>query len=148
MRGKGCRRVVLTGMGLLVGLLGMHGFVLRAAGRTTAGVVTQAMQFVNQDAGETDFSYQICYQFAVDGQDYVGNASGKNIRDVARLPMVGSLVEIRYLPGAPFLNESADINPLPGFAIGLLGILLIGLSLRLGLRRDERTSEACVRARP
>ena len=134
-------QIVLTVAGLLVGLLAVYRPVFTVAGRETAGVVTQAMYFVDRPADETAFGYHVRYQFAVDGEDYFGSANRKDIRDVRRLPSVGSLIEVRYLPGAPFLNASAEISPWPGFVVGAMGLLLIGLSVRLAFRRAAKPSE-------
>ena len=132
MREGGRRRIFLTVAGVLVGLLAIHRPVLWLAGRETAGIVTQAMHFVGEPPNRTDFSYRIRYQFAVDGEDYFGNTTRRHVRDVRRLPAVGTLIEVRYLPGVPFLNEPAQTELSRGLVVGSLGILLIGLSLTLG----------------
>jgi len=119
----------------------MYGLVMAATGKTTPGVVTQAMHFVNQDANETDYGYLIRYQFAVKGGDYIGTGSGQHVHDMARVPGVGSLIEIRYLPVAPFLNEPTTVSRIPGLITSAFSLVLIGLSLHLCFRRVRESPE-------
>lgn len=135
MRRRRWSQTALAAAGIVVGLLGAHRLMVTAAGKTSPAVVTEAMHFVNSSADETQFGYHVRYQFAVDGTEYVGSASSRGLRDIAKLPTVGSLIEVQYLPWAPFLNESAQTNPVPGLAIGSLGLLLVALSITLGYRR-------------
>jgi hypothetical protein len=125
----------LVGAGLLVGVIGMHGLALQVMGRTTAAVVTQALHMVGRGADSADSGYLIRYRFEVQGTDYFGRASCRRVDESVALPAVGSLIEVRYLPVAPSVNESTAVSPVRGGLVGLSSVLLIGLSLSLLFRR-------------
>jgi len=105
-------------------------------------MVTGVKQIVSDTSDKMDYNYRINYQFAVNGKDYVGNLDRKKVYNATALPAVGSAIAVRYLPAAPFLNESADANPLMGIVLGALGLFLVIVGLRTGRRpASEPVSE-------
>jgi len=91
-------------------------------------------QLVSQSSGKMDHNYEISYRFSVNGRDYSGSLSRKTVYHVAALPAEGSSIPVRYLAAAPFLNVPADANRLMGIALGVLGIFLVIVSMRLHRR--------------
>jgi len=127
-------RLVLIGVGILLALLGVKAVAVTVAGTNANALVTDVKQVVDNTSDKMDCNYRISYRFSVNGKDYVGNLDRKRVYNVAALPAEGSVISIRYIAAAPFLNGPADASPLAGIGLGALGILLAVLGLRAGRR--------------
>ncbi|MEN6575692.1 MAG: DUF3592 domain-containing protein [Phycisphaerales bacterium] len=131
MKKRSSGRFVLMGVGILLVLLGVQAIVVKFAGTTTQGMVTDVKQVVSESSDKMDCNYEICYRFSVNGRDYSGSLSRKRVYNVAMLPAEGSAITVRYLAAAPFLNGPADASPLMGVALGGLGVFLVVVGLRI-----------------
>lgn len=125
-------RLILTGVGVLLVLLGVQAVAVKIAGSSAQATVTKVHQVVNDTSDKMDHNYQISYRFAINGKDYTGSLSRKKVYNAATLPAEGSTVAVKYLAAAPFLNGPADASPLTGLLLGGLGVVLIVIGLKTG----------------
>ncbi len=135
-------RLILTGVGILLVLLGVQAIAVKVAGTTTQGTVTGVKQIVNETSDKMDHNYRISYRFTVNGKDYSGSMNRKKVYNVATLPAEGSAISVRYLAAAPFLNGPANASPLTGIALGVLGVVLVVVGARV--RRGPAPGPAAV----
>ena len=137
MKKSKSHRFILIIVGILLVLLGIRTLALKIIGKTDTAVVTEVRRAVSQQDDKMDHNYQISYSFTVDGKKYTGSYTKRKVYNTAKLPSVGALVPISYIPKAPMINGGSDTNPIGGILLGGLGILI----LLLGIKPSGKTTQ-------
>ena len=120
-------------VGIVLMLFGLRVPAIALFGASAAGVVTDREQRVDTQSSRMDYNYDITYQFTTrEGKTVKGSYRMNRVYDVRKLPVTGSQVRVKYVPGMDYINMIPDQE---GQILGVLFLIGAGtVVLVMGLR--------------